>query len=340
MPLVSVIIPVYKVEKYLNQCVDSVIDQKLDDIEIILVDDGSPDGCPQICDEYAEKHSFIKVIHKPNGGLSSARNAGIQAAAGRYIIFMDSDDWWNGEVSVHQMLTEVLQKPEVDMFLFTSLDYIEGDGLYQRTEHTKLQAIRTDSVEHYYEDLLKNGNLEVHAATKILKTDFVRSNQLYFKEGIVGEDNEWMLRLLRAVKSVALLHYPLYIYREGRVGSITNTIGKKNISDMLDIIQSSIEYYSDLSEDKNRMRYEYCYCAYLWFCALGLSVNISKQDYRELTEKFKSTGAVCLYSNSKKTKAAYRAYKLFGLNGARNILGLYIKLKNKTNFNKKKQESV
>ena len=182
--------------------------------------------------------------------------------------------------------------------------------------------------------------MEVHAATKILKTDFVRSNQLYFKEGIVGEDNEWMLRLLRAVKSVALLHYPLYIYREGRVGSITNTIGKKNISDMLDIIQSSIEYYSDLSEDKNRMRYEYCYCAYLWFCALGLSVNISKQDYRELTEKFKSTGAVCLYSNSKKTKAAYRAYKLFGLNGARNILGLYIKLKNKTNFNKKKQESV
>lgn len=340
MPLVSVIIPVYKVEKYLNQCVDSVIDQKLDDIEIILVDDGSPDGCPQICDEYAEKHSFIKVIHKPNGGLSSARNAGIQAAAGQYIIFMDSDDWWNGEVSVHQMLTEVLQKPEVDMFLFTSLDYIEGDGLYQRTEHTKLQAIRTDSVEHYYEDLLANGNLEVSAATKILKTDFVKANTLYFQEGIVSEDCEWMLRLLRVAQNISILNTPLYICRIGRKDSITNTIGKKNISDMLDIIQSSIEYYSDLSEDKNRMRYEYCYCAYLWFCALGLSVKISKQDYRELTEKFKSTGAVCLYSNSKKTKAAYRAYKLFGLNGARNILGLYIKLKNQTNFNKKKQESV
>lgn len=132
MPFVSVIIPVYKVEKYLCQCVDSVINQKLDNIEIILVDDGSPDNCPHICDDYQEMYEYVKVIHKQNGGLSSARNAGIKAATGRYIIFMDSDDWWNPEVSVSKMIAEVTEKPYVDMFLFTSLDYIEGDGLYKQ----------------------------------------------------------------------------------------------------------------------------------------------------------------------------------------------------------------
>ena len=93
MPLVSIIVPVYKVEKYLKRCVDSLTNQTLRDIEIILVDDGSPDSCSTICDEYAEKDERIKVIHKENGGVSSARNAGIDAAAGEYIGFVDSDDW-------------------------------------------------------------------------------------------------------------------------------------------------------------------------------------------------------------------------------------------------------
>lgn len=207
-------------------------------------------------------------------------------------------------------------------------------------EHERLKSIRTDTVEHYYQDLLANGNLEVHAATKILKIDFLKSNHLYFKEGIVSEDNEWILRLFRALKSVAFLDYPLYIYRAGRADSITSTVEKKNISDLLDIIQDSVNYYAKFDVEKQFIQYEFCFCAYLWFCALGLSVKIPKQDYQELIVKFKSTAAVCAYSNSKKTKMAYIAYKLFGLCGAKNILGLYIKLKGKTNFNKKKQESI
>ena len=90
----SVIVPIYKVEKYLYECIDSVINQTFRNIEIILVDDGSPDGCPQICDAYAQKDNRITVIHKQNGGLSSARNAGLQAAKGDYVIFLDSDDYY------------------------------------------------------------------------------------------------------------------------------------------------------------------------------------------------------------------------------------------------------
>ena len=129
MFFVSVIIPVYNVEKYLKQCVDSVLNQKLDNVEIILVDDGSPDACPQICDQYAEKYSCIKVIHKENGGLTSARNAGIRAAEGKYIIFMDSDDWWNPDVNVQRILNYVEENDGIEMFLFTSYDYIHNVGL-------------------------------------------------------------------------------------------------------------------------------------------------------------------------------------------------------------------
>lgn len=93
MPLISVIVPVYKVEPYIHRCVDSILEQTYQNLEIILVDDGSPDNCPAICDEYAAKDKRVKVIHKPNGGLSDARNAGMAAATGEYLSFVDSDDW-------------------------------------------------------------------------------------------------------------------------------------------------------------------------------------------------------------------------------------------------------
>ena len=103
-PIVSVIIPIYKVEPYLCQCVDSVINQTYQNLEIILVDDGSPDNCPQICDEYAQKDRRIKVIHKVNGGLSDARNVGMEVAKGAYLSFVDSDD-----VIQYQMIEELMR---------------------------------------------------------------------------------------------------------------------------------------------------------------------------------------------------------------------------------------
>ena len=92
-PKVSIIVPVYNVEKYLDRCMESLLNQTLKDIEIILVDDGSPDNCPQICDEYAKKDSRVKVVHKVNAGLGYARNSGLDVASGEYVAFVDSDDY-------------------------------------------------------------------------------------------------------------------------------------------------------------------------------------------------------------------------------------------------------
>lgn len=331
----SVVIPVYNVDSYLKQCVDSVIKQKLKRIEIILVDDGSSDLSPIICDEYAEKYSFIKVFHKQNGGLSSARNAGLKFAIGKYIMFLDSDDWWNPHINMQSILEFVERHPDKDMFLLSSFDYIEGEGYYKRKEHENLKKIDTNSIENYYNDLLMNGNLEVHAATKILKKEFLSKNNLIFKEGIISEDNEWMIRILRCLDKVEIIDEPLYIYRAGRPGSITNNVKLKNVSDVLDIIESSILFY-DMNKKQTLKKYELCYCSYLWFSALGLSYKFNKQERHGLKQKFKRTSCVCSYSNSPKTRLAYLVFRVCGFNATTIILGKYISLKSNRKINKKR----
>ena len=333
MAFLSVIIPVYNVEEYLAECIDSVLRQNLTDYEILLVDDGSPDNSGRICDEYAENYKEIKVIHKENGGSSSARNAGIESANGDYIIFMDSDDWWNNKVSVTEMLKKVKSNPETEMFLFTSLDYIEDIGFFKRNEHKNIDKISVNSVQNYYSDLLKNGNLEVAAYNKILKREFIIDNSLFFKQGITCEDNEWMLRLLRVLKNVKVINEELYIYRSGRKGSITNMIGFKNVKDLLEIVASSIDFYK-INKNHPLKELEFCFCSYLWFSALGLCVKLSKNEKNSLKEMFFKTKVVCDYSNSPKTVICNKFYKILGFNLTAFILGKYIKIKSKKNLNK------
>ena len=338
-PFVSIIVPVYKVEDYLRECVDSILAQELESFELILVDDGSPDGSGKICDEYAERDERVRVIHKENGGLSSARNAGIEAARADYLIFLDSDDWWNHEVCVNELLDKVKTSADTDMFLYSSIDYVEGEGYFKRAEHERLGEIKTDTVRDYYEGLLANGNLEVSAATKILKTSFVKENELYFKRGIKGEDNEWMIRVLRALRSVKIIPACyLYVYRAGRAGSISNSIKKENITDLLDIIFSAISYRAEQGDNDGLEACEMCFCSYLWFSALGLTGRLTRKDKRMLFPLFKRTAQVCKYSTSKKTKMAYRLYRITGIRLCAWLLGKYITLKQGRNLNKSKVE--
>lgn len=338
MPFLSVIIPIYNVEKYLRQCIESIIQQHIEDMELILVDDGSPDMCPEICDEYAQRYSFVKAIHKKNGGLSDARNQGLKAANGQYVIFMDSDDWWNPNVSVQKMLEYVQGKPSVDMFLFTSYDYIEGEGYFQRNEHQNFEKIDISSMKNYYQSLLDNGNLEVSANTKILRREFLLDNNLYFTLNLLSEDNEWIIRLLRVAKNVDKLNQPLYLCRLGRVDSITNSIKEKNIKDLLSIVKGSIDYYK--KNDNDIKEQELCFASYLWFCALGLANRLTKKELEEVKPMFKSTSSVCLYSNSKKTKLCNSVYRIFGFTITVKILGFYLKRKKNESAKTKVSEEI
>lgn len=189
---VSIIVPIYKVEKYLRQCIDSIINQSLKDIEIILVDDGSPDNCPKICDDYKKIDSRIKVIHKKNGGLSSARNAGMKIATGEYIGFVDSDDYI--EHDMYEKMYYTAKEHDVD---FVMSDYykvhetnkievssIIDDGLYNKN---KIKNI-------IYPQLIMKENIDYGPLLAVwhclYKNSFLKDNDIYFDEVVkYSEDN-------------------------------------------------------------------------------------------------------------------------------------------------------
>ena len=193
MPLVSIIVPVYKVEKYLKRCVDSLINQTLRDIEIILVDDGSPDNSGEICDSLQEKDCRIKVIHKTNGGLSSARNAGIKIAQGQYIGFVDSDD--DVALDMYEKMYSVAKRENVD-FVMSDYQRICADGrCYLKTLDIASGLYEKNQMRRMiFPNLIMGENIEYGPLLSVwhclYRTDFLHQNNLYFDEKVRwSEDN-------------------------------------------------------------------------------------------------------------------------------------------------------
>ena len=330
----SIIIPVYRTKDYLRKCVNSILEKQLKDYEIILVDDGSPDESGKLCDKLAAKHSVIRVIHQENGGASKARNSGITAAKGQYLIFMDSDDYWNPGVSLVKMLEKVKKQPAIEMWLFYWLDYFEGEGFFKRNEHCKLDRIDTSSGVNFYRSLLSNGSLEVSACSKIIRKEFLQKNNLYFQEKLLGEDNEWMMRVLRYLQKPGIIAEPLYIYVQRNSGSsISSSISLKNVQDILLIIEQTLTFYERNNLPVREM--EYSFCAYLWFVALGLGgAFLSWKELRTLRQQFIKTFPVTKFQDSPKAKLASSVYRIFGATVTAWILGWYIRFNNKKKPNR------
>lgn len=186
MEKISVIVPVYKVEKYLRQCLDSIVDQTYRDLEIILIDDGSPDRCGEICDEYAASDPRIRVIHKNNEGLAAARNDGIRAATGDWIAFVDSDDWC--DLDYYEKLLTAMDGQKTDIFW-------AGGGL--REYENGCRTIVTVEREFYYDDKTSTDHLMARCLRfgppwdKLFRTAFLRENGLLFDTNDRANEDVW-----------------------------------------------------------------------------------------------------------------------------------------------------
>lgn len=230
----SIIIPVYQVEKYLRPCVESVLSQSYNDYEIILVDDGSPDKCPQICDEYAQKDSRVRVIHQANMGQAGARNSGLKVAKGDYICYIDSDDYLVDN-NVLQLLSEKTSgAPDVVHYKFK--EWYESDGHTAECQFDYNIPMKERSVAEIYCDLIDKDAYYNSAWSKIIRRDLLIENNINFEQGIVGEDNEWYYHVVMTAKSLVLVDSPLYVYRR-RQGSTTTSTTEKNLKDQLHVIK-------------------------------------------------------------------------------------------------------
>ena len=239
----SVIIPVYHVEKYLQRCVESTINQTYKDIEIILVDDGGDDKCPEMCDQYAKADKRIKVIHKTNGGLSDARNAGLDIAKGDYVIFVDSDDYIELD-TCQNLLSFTTKNPDI----------IIGDAIVEggvnRLNHIKESSIING--ETYLLKAIEAGHAPMAAWLNIYKRSFLIENGLKFKYGILHEDEEFTPRAILNAKRIAIsgIKFYHYIIREDSITTKKNK--KKNLVDFYTTCKELSHLYVKLKDKKLR----------------------------------------------------------------------------------------
>ncbi len=222
-PLFSIIVPIYNVERYLEQCIESVLAQNYQNYELILVDDGSPDNSLDICTQYAKQHHNIVFIRKVNGGLSDARNSGIKMARGEYLMFLDSDDYWEG-TSILSDLQKIITENNPDV-IFNYMSSVYPDKVLNNyLNRDKLLGSFKEDFQGLYQDGIYLG----FVWTKIIKREILLKNHLFFIKGRSFEDVTWSFFLTKYISSYAIYKNCFYMYRRKRKGSISSVVTAKN----------------------------------------------------------------------------------------------------------------
>lgn len=296
----SIIVPVYKVEKYLHQCVDSVLNQTCSDYELILVDDGSTDECPRICDEFAEKDARVKVVHKENGGLSDARNCGVSITSGEYVIFLDSDDYWE-DIYALAKLKAIIENVSCDVLLFRRKKLSEITGVFT------LFGKNVDS-DCTFSQLINSRNFVSSANSKVIKRDLFIKGDLSFELGVYSEDVEWSARLLLLAEKIVPSNLDFYIYRQ-REGSITHTIGEKNVENLKSHIEKIITHIANAPDEKKEMLRIYCAEEFTnYFVTVsGYSNRLAEMDWIKKQKK------ILKWSSSKRSKMLRMMLNVIGV---------------------------
>ena len=246
--ILSIIVPVYNVEKYLAKCIDSLLQQDLapESYEIILVNDGSTDGSEAIANAYAKKYSNIKLITQVNKGLSGARNTGIRLAKGEYIQFVDSDDYITPNCL--SALLQQLQKDSLQVLRYNYQNVDENYAIIPKSKNALYDISYSTQVETGEVFLANRLGFACFACMFIIQKDFLLRNELYFKEGIYFEDTEWLPRVLIKTSTIASTPTIVYHYLQ-RVGSITKSVDvekkKKVANDMYDNIIRTNQFMYD-----------------------------------------------------------------------------------------------
>lgn len=322
-PFFSIIVPIFKVERYLEQCLKGVLEQTCNDYELILVDDGSPDRCGEICDMYAKEDGRVKVIHKKNGGLSSARNAGLDIAIGEYIVFLDSDDFWD-DLNALDEIKKNLTDSVADVLIIPFKRYYEDSNTYTLAMQEKVNRIlvcsnnKNESTEY----LIKYNLFRASACSKIIRRHIVSEHYMRFIVGCLSEDMDWCGDILLYCNKFDYYNNPFYCYRQQRGGSITANGEEKLVSDKLFMIEKGIKQAN--KQDDNMKNLLGSYYAYEYAVTLGVS-SLVKDNL--ILKKMKLMSNCLNYDMCYKVSKVKLLKSLFGYELTRKILCLFVKFK-------------
>ncbi len=309
-PLISVIVPVYRVEEYLERCVKSILSQTYKNLEVILVDDGSPDQCPAICDACAEKDARVKVIHQENKGLSGARNAGIDAASGEYLAFVDSDDY----VSPHfiEELYQLLQDTgcAIGQCRFS---YVKGDGLVEEGD-SAFCIYRGESLMEQLYGPEEKATCFVVAWNKLYRAELFKETGIRYPEGRIHEDEATTYRLFHEAKKLAFLDRALYGYYTENGGSITSVFSTKRLQ-WLTAHEERIAFFKKNGYEKllpaaYRKLCDACITFYFRCTEQVKDAEELKKELRKRLETYRANGAAWIAALPLKTRMGYELFSM------------------------------
>lgn len=256
-PKISIIIPVYNVEKYLRECLDSCTNQTLKDIEIICIDDCSPDKSIQILEEYQQKDSRIKIFrHEENKNLGAARNTGLKNATGEYIWFVDSDDYIDTKAC--QILYDAIKEFDVDMLCFSALKFVDTNErrqfIYDKYYHQGVQINKVYRPKTKWKEL-KFSNLNVSACMYLTKTSVIQNFK--FREGVFFEDTDFTTILLTSVDSFCYIPYTTYFYRTNLTSTTQTPITQKKLECVIECMKSLDKFVTENKINKKHFIYKF-----------------------------------------------------------------------------------
>lgn len=320
---ISIIIPIYKVEKYLRQCVDSVLSQSYKDIEVILVDDGSPDCSPQICDEYAEKDSRVKVIHKENGGVADARNYGLLNAKGDYVVFLDSDDFYTDDKAIENWVKR-LAKTSADILIFGYKKYYQKNDTYSHTTEPLI-----DENEIYVGksilDLMKQGIYIISPWDKVVSRSFLLNNEIDFVLNQHSEDMEWCIKILNADPRICVDKRVYYAYRKQVLVSRSSVVTKKAINDIATIIKKYAKKEKELTNEQLLINN---FVANIYVQWLNLSHVVKEKEIKDLLSEMSDYMYLLSHNVYPYVQIASK-FKFVGFHILRRMIYFYYRFKNR-----------
>ncbi|MCC2126272.1 glycosyltransferase family 2 protein [Hominiventricola filiformis] len=309
-PLISVIVPVYRVEEYLERCVKSILFQTYKNLEVILVDDGSPDQCPAICDACAEKDARVKVIHQENKGLSGARNAGIDAAFGEYLAFVDSDDY----VSPH-FIEELYQllKDTGCAIGQCRFSYVKGEGLVEEGD-SAFCIYRGESLMEQLYGPEEKATCFVVAWNKLYRAELFKETGIRYPEGRIHEDEATTYRLFHEAKKLAFLDRALYGYYTENGGSITSVFSAKRLQ-WLTAHEERIAFFKKNGYEKllpaaYRKLCDACITFYFRCTEQVKDAEELKKELRKRLETYRANGAAWIAALPLKTRMGYELFSM------------------------------
>ena len=306
MPLISIIVPIYNVEKYLNKCIDSIISQTYDHLEIFLVDDGSTDKCGYICDEYAKRDLRIRVIHKANGGLSDARNVALEVVTGDYVTFVDSDDWVS-EYYIENLYIG-LKTVGADMSISRFVDFFDNDTVPQRFNKVDTKTIEVLSAEQCLEKMLYQDGVDTCAWGKLYKRE--NFDGLRFPKGKLYEDIPVTHKLIEKCARIALIPNVDYMYYQRANGIQRAEYSPKK----LDAIKHMNELRIHIKEKYPKLG-KASDCRYL-STVCNILFQIPEKEYKEqadiLWNELKKCRKTVLFNIHGRRKAKFAALISYG----------------------------